>query len=195
MQPQAPPRRKSSTGAFFIVLVLVGVFFLGGLLLVAAGAFVFVRTDAQQAHAIDQHEMARRQVERMRVETEMQHNHAKIQDAIRNATVVEQQLQRSMPELQPLAEVPRVKREKEPIRVANREITLLLDEQGKIALDEKPVEQQQLAELLRNAVKGRESALSVTLKVNKKCLFEHVAAVLAVCQELDIPDVRITAAE
>ena len=51
----------------------------------------------------------------------------------------------------------------------------------------------QLKAMLEQAGQGRENAIVVTVKADKRCLFEPVAAVLAVCKELDLPQVRIAA--
>ncbi len=191
MQTHAPPPppRKSSAGVLFTVLLLVGLFFMLGLLFVVGGVFVFARAETRQAQAMAQHEMARSMAERLKAE-QLQVQ-AEVQRRQAEATA---QFDRVVEPPQ-VIESPKMDRVKEPIRVANREITLRLDEQGKIHLDDKPVELKQLNTLLRDAGKGRESALSVTIEANKKCLFEHVAAVLSVCQDLDIPNVSITTAD
>jgi biopolymer transport protein ExbD len=185
MQPHAPPRRKSSVGIIFAVLLVVGFFFMCVVVLAAVGAMVFARAETSRAHAVAQHERALRHVEQARMEVESH----------RNAAHAHERLQRTFPPPQVVRETPAANRTMQPIQVARREITIQLDDQGKLKMDNKPVEGKQLKNLLRNAGKGRESAIAITIKADKKCQFEHVATVLSVCQELDFPNVKITTAE
>ena len=106
----------------------------------------------------------------------------------------QERLERTFSPPQVVKEAPAAKRIMQPIQVARREITIQLDDKGHLKMDDKPVEGKQLKNLLRNAGKGRESAIAVTIKADKKCMFEHVATVLSVCQELDISNVKITTA-
>jgi biopolymer transport protein ExbD len=49
----------------------------------------------------------------------------------------------------------------------------------------------QLKELLEKAGEGREDAMVVVVKPDKRCFYEHVAGVLSVCKELNLSHVRI----
>ncbi len=196
MRPQPPPRRKSSAGTIIAVVFTVGFLFFG-LFLLAVGVLVFARTGNHQAHAMAREAMARAQVERVRAEAEVHRGHLhpqeQLAEAHRGHVIAQEQLAEAVNHPGMVVESEAVKDVAEPIRVANRQITLQVDEEGKIKMDGRAVEQKQLAMMLRHARKGRESALSVTIKADKKCLFEHVASVLSVCQELDIPNVSIAA--
>ncbi len=182
MQPYAPPRRRSGAGAIIGTILVIGFLFVG--LVVAAGIAFVVLAKNETRHV-------RVMVERERAVSQMQQARAHA-DAQRARAV--EPARPTMPH-RPVMKTPTAEVEKEPIRVANRDITVELNQDGKITMDGKPIESDQLKSTLRDAGKGRESAVSVLIKADKKCLFEHVASVLAVCQELDIPNVRITARE
>ena len=92
------------------------------------------------------------------------------------------------PELQPptMAEAP-------PPDTAVRKIAVELDSQGKILADSQSVDIGALKDLL---VKTREDGtirLEVVVEVDCQCLFEHVAAVQAVCKEIGVENVRVQA--
>ena len=79
------------------------------------------------------------------------------------------------------------------IRIANREVAIQIDAEGKLQLEGTACELPQLKERLQQAGQGREQDLVVVVKADKRCVFEHVAAVLAICKELNLPHVRIVA--
>ena len=92
------------------------------------------------------------------------------------------------PELQPptMAQAP-------PPDTAVRKIAVELDSQGKILADGQSVDIGALKDLL---VKIREDGtirLEVVVEVDRQCLFEHVAAVQAVCKEAGVENVRVQA--
>lgn len=189
MQSQAPPRRKSSAGIVLVILFLFVAFIVGGLLLAGVGAVIFARAEAQQAHAVAQRERAMAEAQRLRAEMESHRDQ------------LEQQRQRIVNPshaaghehaiAEQIAQDHSMKPENEPIRVANRELTLQVDAEGNIEVDGKEIKRDQLKQYLRDASKGRETALTVTVKADKKCLFGHVASVLSICQELDVANVRV----
>jgi biopolymer transport protein ExbD len=179
MRSQAPPRRKSSAGIIFLILFLFAMFAFGLLLLACVGAFIFARAEAQRSHAVARREMARAEAEERRAEIE----------SFRDQ--VEVQRQQAISDARSAFKASAEKAEEEPIRVAQRELTLLLDADGNIEADGKAVEKDQLKKFLRDANKGRETALTVTIKADRQCLFDHVAKVLSVCQELDVANVRV----
>ncbi len=145
--------------------------------------FAMARSESRHVQVMVERERAMRQSQQARAQME----------AVRSRVLDLDQARPRLDKLTPLVEASAAPATREPIRVANREITIELNQDGKITMDGKPVELEQFQPALRDANKGRESALSVLVKADKQCRFEHVAAVLAVCQELDIPNVRISA--
>ncbi|MCY2987072.1 MAG: biopolymer transporter ExbD [Planctomycetota bacterium] len=74
-----------------------------------------------------------------------------------------------------------------------RKIAVKLDPQGKILVDGQAVDPGGLKNLL---VKTREDGAihrEVVVEVDRRCLFEHVAAVQAVCKEAGVENVRVQA--
>ncbi len=185
MQSYAPPPRRSSAGKIIALVLTFGFLFFGMLAVAGVGFALLARSESQHARVVMERERAMQQVQRARA-AELQARRAA--ENAQSFSELQETLVRELPVEEAFAQP----RRNEPIRVANREITLQLDAEGNIQMDDQPVAAKQLKTLLRNASKGRESALSVLVKADKKCLFENVAMVLEVCQELDVPNVRIT---
>jgi len=75
------------------------------------------------------------------------------------------------------------------------EVTIEIDEDGNLAVNGKPGA---LADLRTTLLKVSERAgegASVAIKVDDRCVFRHVARVIAICEEAGIEDVRIRSAE
>ncbi len=200
MHPYAPPRRKSAAG--IVVGMFLGFGFL--LMLVVVGAIGFVllaRNESHHMRAVVEQERAQRMAIKARVQAEAVRHRAleesgrkiirpgRLSIPHRGGTKAEAD-QSYLDKSTPYAALP----EKEPIQVANREITLALDQNGDVTMDGKTLTKP-LKPLLRDAVKGRESAVSVVIKADKNCKFQHVAQVLSFCQDLDIRSVRIAVAD
>jgi biopolymer transport protein ExbD len=171
MRYEAPPRRRS-TGTVVLVVFLLGFMFLVGLAVVGFGVLLFARAESHQARAIRQRDIAIRHAEDARVHVEQAR--AKV-EVVRERVAAE------------------AADEQGSIRVADREIAIQLDEAGKIQVDGTACELPQLKDTLASAGQGRENAIIVIVKADKRCLFEPVAGVLAVCKELGFAHVRIAA--
>ena len=183
-----PPRRKSSAGPLFVIVLLFGFLFLGVLVVAGAGVFFLANTRVSHARALAERELARHQVERVRATAERVRATAE-QNLSRAQTELERATAHNRPEVEPdAAPVPAAP---EPIVVASREITVKLDQEGNIEADGKSLDLEQLKAMLQDASKGRETALGVTVKADKQCLFEHVASVLNLCKEAKVSTVRI----
>ena len=79
--------------------------------------------------------------------------------------------------------------------VEGNEVTIEIDEDGNLAVNGKPAA---LADLRTTLLKVSERAgegASVAIKVDDRCVFRHVARVIAICEEAGIEDVRIRSAE
>ncbi|MCY2989620.1 MAG: biopolymer transporter ExbD [Planctomycetota bacterium] len=92
------------------------------------------------------------------------------------------------PELQPptMAEAP-------PPDTAVRKIALKLDPQGKILADGQSVDIGGLKNLLVKTHEDGTIRLEVVVEVDRQCMFEHVAAVQAICKEIGVENVRVQA--
>jgi biopolymer transport protein ExbD len=82
-------------------------------------------------------------------------------------------------------------RDPDMIPVAQREITLQLDQEGQVTMDGQIVPIDELETALANARKGRESTLSVVVRADAQCRFQYVAAVLEICKKVDLPNVQV----
>jgi biopolymer transport protein ExbD len=190
MQYEVPPRRRSA-GGIVLAIFLLGFLFLIGVAVFGIGVLTFFRADAHRAQVIVQRDMAMRQVEEARARAEQLR--ARAEEAGNRVAAEAHDALARVAEATDLAAPTETDAEKGSIRVAEREVTIQLDETGKIQVDGKACELPQLKELLNGAGQGREDAIIVIVKADKRCLFEPVAGVLAVCKELGLPHVRIAA--
>jgi len=193
MQTHTPPQPKRSSGILVGILLFLGVLLLGAMILLATGAVFFARTKAHQVHRMADQAHAMAQVERMQAEHEHRARRQTLEEQTERAESPAHRLAESMAETPRAAAPPSSStgEAESTIRVANREVTLTLDHEGNIQLDDKPVKLDRLSNVLGDISKGRESVLIVTVRVDKRCLFQRVAAVLEACQELDIHGVRL----
>ncbi len=74
-----------------------------------------------------------------------------------------------------------------------RKIAVKLDPQGKILVDGQLVDVGVLKDLLVKAREDGTMRLEVVVEVDRQCVFEHVAAVQAVCKEVGAENVRVQA--
>jgi biopolymer transport protein ExbD len=74
-----------------------------------------------------------------------------------------------------------------------RRITVQLDPQGTILADGQAVDIDGLKDLLVKARPNSKIRLDVIIEVDRRCVFEHVAAVQAICKEVGIENVDIQA--
>jgi biopolymer transport protein ExbD len=74
-----------------------------------------------------------------------------------------------------------------------RKLTVRLDPQGKILADGQAVDSDQLQDLLKKAREDGKARLDVLVEVDGQCLFRHVAAVQAVCQDVGVEHVQVQA--
>ena len=74
-----------------------------------------------------------------------------------------------------------------------RRITVQLDPQGTILADGQAVDSDGLKDLLVKARPNSKIRLDVVIEVDRRCVFENVAAVQAICQEVGIENVQVQA--
>ncbi len=212
MHSYAPPRRRSSVGVVLGILFVVGLIFMG---LIVVGAIFFLsatsaaRSEAVHARAMVAQERAMRELERARTYQDQREH---VLDAVPQAyempaaaaesaastdgaaaAITYQSYPSNVNPYAPASAAAQEEHAEEPIRVANREITIELNQDGQVSMDGQLIELANLESALRSAISGRESAVSLVIKADKKCLFEPVAEVLSICKTVDIPSVRIAA--
>ena len=191
MQYEAPPRR-SSTGTVIVVVFLLGFMFLIGLAVAGLAVLVFARARRTQARATRAtrrgHASGRGSAGARRTAAEGRRKQIRPTGRVGSS-----RRPCEGPRGGCGSETAETAGDKGSLRVADREITIQLDEGGKIQVDGTACELPQLKEMLEKAGQGREHDIIVIVKADKRCLFEPVAGVLAVCKELDLPHVRIAA--
>jgi biopolymer transport protein ExbD len=74
-----------------------------------------------------------------------------------------------------------------------RKLVVKVDAQGKILADGQTVDIAGLKNLLVKAREDGTIRLEVVVEVDRQCLFEHVAAVQAVCKQAGVENVRVQA--
>lgn len=187
MHYDAPPR-KSSAGTVITVFLVLGCLMLVGLATAFFGVMLFAREG--RSRAMVQQAIAMERAEEARARARAEELSARAEQMGQRAATLAREHAAEATDAAATAELAKPDHS---IRVADREITIQLDEAGKIQVDGAACETPQLNELLAGAVQGREDAIIVIIKADKRCLFESVAGVLAVCKELHLPHVRIAA--
>jgi biopolymer transport protein ExbD len=160
--------RSSSSGTVIAIVVVIVLLLLGGLVVLGlAGLYFFRLSEAPP----------RRYAEPPRAV------------AAKRAVVVEprQAVEANAERLGPATT------EVAPPGALVRKMTIRLDAQGKILADGQTVDMGGLKDLLVKAREDGTIRLEVVVEVDLQCLFEHVAAVQAVCKEAGVENVRVQA--
>ena len=191
MHYEAPPRR-SSAGSVILVVFVLGFFFLVGLAVVGLGVLMFARAESHEVRAIMHRDRALRQADEALEHAE----HARAQAAQVRARAEQETIEQIAEvygsQMEPAETIVDSVPAESPgtegsIRIAHREITIVLDEGGKIQVDGTACELPQLKESLLKAGQGREESIVVVVKADKRCLFEPVAGVLSGLQGTQPP--------
>lgn len=196
----APPPRRSSFGVVLLCLFLFGFAMLVAVVLAGVVVFGFARSERRVHQAMAAEELARTQAVHARAVAEMERAERQAQDLVTHgeAEVVAAEAAAAVAEdvdasSQTAAATPATSSDadKQPIRVAQREVAVSINAEGQIQVDGSVCELSQLKDVLGQAISGREEALRLVVKVDRQCIFEKLSAVLAICRELDVRDVRI----
>lgn len=196
----APPPRRSSFGVVLLCLFLFGFAMLVAVVLAGVVVFGFARSERRVHQAMAAEELARTQAVHARAVAEMERAERQAQDLVTHgeAEVVAAEAAAAVAEdvdasSQAAAATPATSSDadKPPIRVAQREVAVSINAEGQIQVDGSVCELSQLKDVLGQAISGREEALRLVVKVDRQCIFEKLSAVLAICRELDVRDVRI----
>ncbi len=200
----APPPRRSSFGIVLLCLFLFGFAMLVAVVLAGFVVFGFARSERRVQQAVVAQEMARTEAVHARAVAEMERAERQAQELVTQgatevttaeaAEAVATDVQMGS-HAEADATVTGSDSDKQAIRVAQREVTVSLNAEGRIQVDGSDCELPQLKEVLSQAIAGREEALRLAVKVDRQCIFEKLSAVLAVCRELDVRDVRIAVLE
>jgi len=160
--------RQSDSGGTAVVILLV---LLLGILVTAGGGFLYW----QAAKAKRQELMAR--------------------DA---AIAAEMAARQSHADFQRIREHNRVQPEADPDNadsVNGQQITIAIDKDGNTSVDGKSMRPDELRNELHTMNAGSSDQLSVVVQVDDQCRFEHVAAILSLCEEAGIENPRLTATD
>lgn len=196
----APPPRRSSFGVVLLCLFLFGFAMLVAVVLAGVVVFGFARSERRVHQAMAAEELARTQAVHARAVAEMERAERQAQDLVTHgeAEVVAAEAAAAVAEdvdasSQAAAATPATSSDadKQPIRVAQREVAVSINAEGQIQVDGSVCELSQLKDVLGQAISGREEALRLVVRVDRQCIFEKLSAVLAICRELDVRDVRI----
>jgi len=205
----APKPRRSSFGVVLLCLFLFGSAMLIAIVLAGFIVFGFARAERRVQHAVAAEELARTQAVHARAVAEIERAEYQTRELVAQgeAEVAAAEATRAVAAEAVASETVSSEADgvahaaaesgAEPdasgqaIRVAQREVTVRLNAEGKIQVDGSDCEFAQLKDVLSQAIKGREEALRLAVQVDKQCAFEHLSAVLSVCRELDVRDVRI----
>ncbi|MHB8863710.1 MAG: hypothetical protein ACYC6N_15005, partial [Pirellulaceae bacterium] len=131
MSSAAPPRKKSA-GTVILLILLLGFLLLLGLIVAGVVGFAIARARVHQAQAraMSQHEIALRHRRFDESRQRLPPDH-RVKSPLVSAAEAEIEPMAMDPSIAVAGQAPA----KEPIRVAQREITVQLDETGKISVD------------------------------------------------------------
>ena len=160
--------RTSSSGTVIAIVAVVVLLMLGGLLVLGLAGLFFFRLSAAQPVPVFEPPRA--------VVTE-------------RAVMVEPQ---QAVEATAEPPVPATGEVVPPVALV-RKMTCRLDPQGEILADGQSVDIDGLKNLLVKAREDGTIRLEVVVEVDRQCLFEHVAAVQAICKEIGVENVRVQA--
>lgn len=193
----APPPRRSSFGVVLLCLFLFGFAMLVAVVLAGVVVFGFARSERRVHQAMAAEEMARTEALHARAVAERERAERQAQDLVTQGESEVAAAEAVVAEAEAASQAASAasstdsEADKQVIRVAQREVTVSLNAEGKIQVDGSDCDLSQLKDVLGQAISGREEALRLAVKVDRQCVFEKLSAVLAVCRELDVRDVRI----
>ncbi len=151
-------RQSGAGGAAVVVLALVVL--LGGILVLAVGAWFFLRVSTVQRQVVieqDRAIAAQKNAERLQFEAELERD---------------QVLAESDPDESNSATV--------------RQLTIAMDKDGNASVDGNSMQLDELQSQLRTMSDESSGQLSVVVQVEDQCRFEHVARILSLCEEAGI---------
>ena len=158
-------RQSGCSTSVVILTVLIVIVFLLAITTVG-GVLLLTRMRTAQQHAVMAHERAMMQAKAARQAVEQAYEQAEAELEQAKAIAAETQAEQA------------------PV------ITIQLDKDGRVWLDGEPVDPSGVEAALRESGAGK-----VVIEADKRCLFEHVARQLEICQNLDIDDLEIKTLE
>jgi hypothetical protein len=175
-------RNSGASGDAIVIAGVLVVFLLVlGLLAVGVGAVFFVRTRAVEQQAIVARERAVVEAERARrVQAEAQRARDLSSTKRDGAGALEGETQGDP---------------KGSDTIGFRQLTIQIGEDGDIQADGDALDLGSLKEKLRALRGDEDTTLKIVIQVDHRCVFQHVAAVLSVCDETGINNVRVAASE
>jgi biopolymer transport protein ExbD len=160
---------RSSSGPVVIIVLLLILAVLGGLLVVGVGGWFFLaRSSMHQRVAIEQQERAihaEKMARAMAEEAEAAAETARSQsfEALQTAKEFEKEV------------VSKTR--------ADTQITVQLDQDGKLTVDGEPADLDGLNKITESAVADKDASITIELLADERCMFRHVEEVVSLCQE------------
>jgi biopolymer transport protein ExbD len=154
--------QRGSAGTVVGIVAVIVVLLLGGLVVLGVGALFFLRTSARQTEVVARMEAKRAVVE--------------LEHAEKLAARVEVR-ESTKPELR---------------QASTRELTIEVDRDGAITVDDESMDLDGLRARLQKDGENGGVRLAVQLKADPRCLAQHVVAVHSICSELGVEDVHIS---
>ncbi len=173
-------RQSGSEGVFIAALVIAVL--LGGLSVLGLGAFFYTRAVTFERQAVMQRELAleaHHQAEQARAQAQMVFERNRPAEAELDAT--ESIVETIDAGGQPIVDSGN----------AARRTAIQIDAEGNLQMDGAPTSHDELATFLRSIADRSEPQL-VTVEVDEQCVFQHVAGILKLCDELEIKEVKLT---
>jgi biopolymer transport protein ExbD len=177
-------QKQSATGSLIALVLLLGFLFLGALLVVGVGGYLFMyqARAKQMAHA----ERARAEIAQLRAREAQ----ALLEQAQAAATAQSSFLKAHDRANAKLNEIETMV---DDWSLGQAEVTIHMDENGELKLGDEAVDLDTLKTRLAAASEYGSTKVVAAIQVDKQCRFEHVSNVLSICKELKISDISVNA--
>ena len=167
--------RSSSVPVVAIVLLLIFMV-LGGLVVVGVGTWFLVRSRraeqvvmVERQRAIEAEQMARAMA--AKVEAAAEEARTQAFEALQTAKEFEKEV------------VSRTQ--------SDTQITVQLDQDGKLTVDGESADVDGLNKIMESAVAGKDASITIELLADEQCMFRHVEEVVSLCQKWGITRFRL----
>jgi hypothetical protein len=168
-----PPR--STSGSVVIIVFLLVLVVLGGILVVGVGTWFLVRSRrAEQVATVERHRAleAEQMARAMAKEAEAAAEAARSQafEALRTAAEFEKEF------------IDKIQ--------SDTQITVELDKTGKLEMNGEAIDLSKLLDRLKALAADKNASITVDVRADEECQFQHVAALISACQQLEITRFR-----
>ncbi len=170
-----------SSGAVIVLVIVLGLMLLVGAFVVGVGGYLLFRNTRVQQSMIarERAQLAEVQAREMQVRLEQVQQAAESEFQRVQSIVASQQAELSSS----IDSVP----------AAVDVITIELDQNGEMQVGDKSIDLGALQAMLKEVIDHGGPPPPVNIRVDKRCLFEHVARVLSACREMKVRDIDVSA--